>query len=71
MSRQNYPFTFAEKPAEFATLLSANSACWLFAESGGNGINGAYASAIYNLCRPTAVTASQTYYINLYAIGYI
>lgn len=69
MERQNYPFAYASKPVEQATLMCGNNAAWLFAESGGNGVNGGYASAIYNVCRPTAVTATQTFYILLYAKG--
>lgn len=68
MSRQNYPFQFNSKPKEVATLQAGNGAAWLFAESGGNGVNGAYASAIYNVCKPTSDT-SQTFYISIYAAG--
>lgn len=70
MSRQNYPITFITKPTETATLQSGANACWLFAESGGNGVNGGYATAIYNVCRPNAITASGTYYISIRALGY-
>lgn len=69
IERKNYPLVFAEKPVEIASLTSGSNAAWLFAESGGNGINGAYATAIYNICRPTSITESQTYYINIYVCG--
>lgn len=69
MARQNYPFPFKTKPAEQATLHCGSNAAWLFPESSGNGVNGAYASAIYNVCRPSQVTSSQEFYILLYAKG--
>lgn len=69
MERQNYPFPFVAKPVETATLLNSGNAAWLFAESQGNGNNGTYASAIYNVCRPSSVSSAQTFYINLYVRG--
>ena len=69
MSRQSYPFVFTAKPMEVASVASAANSVWLFPESGGNGINGAYQSAIYNVCRPSAVSASSTYYITIDAVG--
>ena len=69
MSRQSYPFVFTEKPKEVASLTTAANAVWLFPESGGNGVNGAYQSAIYNVCRPSAVSAAATYYITIDAVG--
>lgn len=69
MSRQSYPFVFAAKPLEVASLTTAANAVWLFPESGGNGVNGAYQTAIYNVCRPSAVSAAGTYYITIDAVG--
>lgn len=69
MSRQSYPFAFTGKPRELASVTSAANAVWLFTESGGNGVNGAYQTAIYNVCRPSAVSAAGTYYITIDAIG--
>lgn len=69
MARQNYPFVFKSKPMETASVTTGSNAVWVFAESGGNGVNGAYASAIYNVCRPTAITTAADYYITIYAIG--
>jgi hypothetical protein len=69
MARQNYPFPFVSKPVEVASLTSGNPAAWLFAESQGNGVNGAYATAIYNVCRPTSNSTENTFYISLYATG--
>ena len=69
MARQNYPFPFKSKPVEIANLMNGTNAAWLFPESSGNGVNGAYSSAIYNVCRPSQVTSSQTFYIMLYAKG--
>ena len=69
MSRQNYPFQYSSKPVEIAQLMCGSNAGWLFPESNGNGVNGGYASAIYNICRPSQVTTAQTFYILLYAKG--
>lgn len=69
MSRQSYPFVFTAKPLEVASVTTASNAVWLFAESGGNGVNGAYQTAIYNVCRPSAVSAAATYYITIDAKG--
>lgn len=69
MSRQNYPLTFVAKPKEVASVTTGANAVWLFAESGGNGVNGAYQTAIYNVCRPTAVSAAATYYITIDVVG--
>lgn len=69
MARQNYPFVFETKPVETATLLNGNYSVWLYTVGNGDGVNGAYASAVYNVCRPDAVSTSGTYYINLYAFG--
>ena len=69
MSRQSYPFVFTAKPLEVASVTTASNAVWLFAESGGNGVNGAYQTAIYNVCRPSAVSAAATYYITIDAVG--
>lgn len=69
MERQNYPFPFLTKPVEVASLTSGNPGVWLFTESQGNGVNGAYASAIYNVCRPTSNGDENTFYISLYATG--
>lgn len=69
MSRQSYPFVFTAKPRELASLTAASYAAILYAESGSNGVNGAYQSAIYNVCRPSAVSSAATYYITIDAIG--
>lgn len=69
MSRQTYPFNFANKPVEVATLQNGYYATWLYAMGNGDGVNGASASAIYNVCRPTAVSTTETFYINLYVTG--
>lgn len=69
MARQSYPVAFVSRPVEVASVASGANAVWLFAESGGNGVNGAYASAIYNVCRPSAVSAAGTYYIAIKATG--
>jgi small nuclear ribonucleoprotein (snRNP)-like protein len=69
MSRINYPIVFANKPTETVQVQSGANAVWVISESGGNGVNGAYASAIYNVCRPTAVASSGDYYLSFQVIG--
>lgn len=71
MPRQTYPFTFTEKPVEQATLQSATSAAWLVAESAGNGENTTTQSAVYNVCRASAITSTSDFYISLYVYGKI
>ena len=69
MSRQSYPFTFAEKPVEIVNLLASGNAGWLTPESGGNGMNGQYATAIYNVVRPNSVSTAQTFNFDFYVRG--
>lgn len=69
MERQNYPFPFKSKPVEQANLTTGATGAWLFPESAGRGVNGGYASAIYNVCRPTLIDGISTFYILLYAKG--
>lgn len=69
MSRQNYPFTFTSKPDEIASVRTGTNAVWLFAESGSSGTNSTTQSAIYNVCRPSAVSASSSYHICLHVSG--
>ena len=69
MERQDYPVPFVSKPTEIASLASGANGVWLFAESSGRGVNGTHSTAIYNVCRPSAVSAAGTYYISIYATG--
>lgn len=69
MERQDYPVPFVSKPVEIASLASGANGVWLFAESSGRGVNGTHSTAIYNVCRPSAVSAAATYYISIYATG--
>ena len=69
MTRQNYPFPFKTKPIENASLQSSGAACFLYPESGGDGVNSSYQTAIYNVARPTAMTSEQTFHISIYAYG--
>lgn len=68
-ARQNYPFTFTEKPVEQVTLQSGNSQAFLYVEAGGHGVNGAAASARYNVFKPSAVTSNETFYLSFYVKG--
>ena len=69
MSRQSYPITFVSKPTEVVTVQSGNNAVWLFAESGSTGSNSKTQTGIYNVCRPTSITASSNYHFSFYVIG--
>jgi hypothetical protein len=70
MERQDYPFQFKTKPIEMANLNSGYYAAFLYAEgNGGEGVNGAYSSAIYGIGRPTTATTAASYYITIYAFG--
>ena len=72
ISRQNYPFVFKAKPRETATLTSGTYAAWLYPDgNNGDGVNGAYASAVYGVCRPTITSGAADYYITLYVYGEI
>lgn len=66
--RQNYPFKFVSKPVENVTLQSGSIGAWAISANDGNGVNGAYASARYTVCRP-ASTISAEYYLSFYVIG--
>ncbi len=69
MTRQSYPYPFKSKPTEIATLATGAWAAWIYPSGDGEGVNGGYASAVYNICRPTTVTNTVTFYISLYACG--
>ena len=69
MARQNYPFGFKSVPVETATLQSASYTGMLYPVGSGNGVNGTYASAIYNVVRPSKQTGTYNFYISLYVIG--
>lgn len=70
MSRLSYPSElFVEKPVETVTVQSSSNAVWVFAESGTNGVNSSSTSAIYNVCRPSQITAASNYYLSFYVKG--
>ena len=68
-SRQNYPFSFTSKPLEQATLTAGSYQAILFPEKDGNGVNGASASACYNVCRPSSITSEMEFYIAITVKG--
>jgi hypothetical protein len=68
-SRQEYPFPFIDKPVEQASLTAGSHQAILFPEKDGNGVNGAYASACYNVCRPSSVATVMEFYINFHVSG--
>lgn len=67
--RQNYPFTFIEKPVEICTLTSGSKMGFIYAEQNGYGVNGASASARYNVCCPSAISTAVEYYFNYHVTG--
>lgn len=66
--RQNYPFPFVQKPVESISLQSGSLGAMVIPGDSGNGVNGAYASGSYTVCRP-ASTAESEYYISFYVCG--
>ena len=68
-SRINYPFTFLERPKEYATTHTSAVACFMFTESGGNGLNTTSASAMYSIARPSSSSTSVTAYLDLQVVG--
>lgn len=70
IARQNYPFAFVEKPVENVSCVAGGGGGWICpADAANGGTNGAYASAVYIIIRPTAATNYQTYYVNYQIIG--
>jgi hypothetical protein len=69
MARQNYPFTFSTPPKEIVNVATGSNAVWVFSESGGRGVNTTTTSAIYNVCRPTQITLTANYDLNIYCLG--
>lgn len=65
----NYPFTFIERPIENATVRTTAPACWLYSESGNNGMNTTTTTGRYCAARPTQVTTSCTLYIDFRVVG--
>lgn len=68
-TRQTYPFNFADKPIEIVSLTAGSYQAIIFPEKNGNGVNGASASACYNLCRPSSITTVAEFYISFYVVG--
>lgn len=68
-TRQSYPFSFVDKPMEQVSLTAGSYQAILFPEKEGNGVNGASASACYNVCRPSAMTTAIEFYISFYVTG--
>jgi hypothetical protein len=68
-SRQSYPFSFIDKPTEQVSLTAGSYQAILFPEKEGNGVNGASASACYNVCRPSSLATSMEFYISFYVVG--
>lgn len=68
--RQNYPMVFIGKPVENVCCVNGGIGGWICpADAANGGTNGAYASAVYTVIRPAAVSSSQTHYINYQVKG--
>lgn len=68
-ARQNYPFAFTQRPFETVTGRTQNYACFIYAESSGNGLNTTTQTAQYNFIRSTSSTTATTAYLDYYVIG--
>jgi len=68
-TRQSYPFNFVTKPMEQVSLTAGSYQAILFPEKNGNGVNGASASACYNIGSPTSITSSVEFYLSFYVVG--
>ena len=68
-ARQNYPFAFTSKPVEVVSLTSGGSMGFLYPEKDGHGVNGAYASARYNVASLSSIASAATYYFNFHVMG--
>lgn len=69
VARQNYPFNFVAKPVEIVSLTSGSKMGFLYPEQNGYGVNGASASAMYNVCSLSSYTSAVTYYFNYHVMG--
>ena len=67
--RQNYPFSFVDKPVEIVTLTSGSKMGFIYPEQSGYGVNGASASAQYNVCSLSSYTTAVAYYFNYHVMG--
>ncbi len=67
--RMSYPVAFIEPPMEIVTARTPSSACWVYAESAGNGQNTKMETAMYNVARPKEVTTEQTVEYAFYVVG--
>ena len=68
-SQVAYPFTFVERPKEFATAHPDSGACWIYSESGGNGLNTTTHSAKYSVARPSSTTSASTLSVDIKVVG--
>lgn len=67
--RQNYPFSFVEKPVEIVSITSGSKMGFLYPEQSGYGVNGTSASAQYNVASLSSYTTAVTYYFNYHVMG--
>ena len=68
-SRQDYPFTFVEKPIEMVTLQAESYQGILFPEKSLLGVNTVSQTACYNICRPSSLSTVSVFYLNFNVVG--
>lgn len=69
ISRKNYPFAFAARPTETATIRADGAACFGYAWSGGVGLNTNAQTAQYGAARPVEISEQSTVYIDYHVSG--
>ena len=69
IGRKNYPFTFASRPIETATIRADGAACFGYAWSGGVGLNTNAQTAQYGAARPVEIAEQSTVYIDYHISG--
>ena len=69
VARQNYPFSFIEKPVEIVSITSGSKMGFLYPEQSGYGVNGTSATAMYNVASLSSYTSAVTYYFNYHVMG--
>lgn len=67
IDRQNYPFTFIERPVETVTI--RGTICFGYSEAGAGGMNSQTQTAQYCASRPTELTDNVTVYIDYHISG--
>ena len=69
LPRQSYPFPFVSPPVETVTVQTGWYMGMPYADINGNGTNGTYATAIYNIASLSQVNDNITVYFSISAVG--